>query len=154
MRNYDFAPLYRSTVGFDNLTSLLDAVIQRDQNQSSYPPYNIELVEDNQYRITMAVAGFSQDEIDIHVEQQTLTIAGSKESRKKENNFLHRGIAARNFEQRFQLADYIEVKNANLENGLLHIKLSREIPEAMKPRKIDIDNGATRLINMKKTAAA
>lgn len=138
MRTVDFAPLYRSTIGFDHLSSLLDAVTQREQNQPSYPPYNIERLDKDKYRITMAVAGFTSQELDIQSEQQTLTVRGRKEEDSAERNYLHQGIAARNFERAFQLADHVKVINANIENGLLHIELEREIPETMKPRQIPI----------------
>ena len=138
MRTVDFAPLYRSTIGFDHLSSLLDAVTQREQNQPSYPPYNIERLDKDKYRITMAVAGFTSQELDIQSEQQTLTVRGRKEEDSTERNYLHQGIAARNFERVFQLADHVKVINANIENGLLHIELEREIPETMKPRQIPI----------------
>ena len=148
MRNFDFAPLYRSTVGFDHLSSLLDAVSRSDTNNAGYPPYNIELLEKDNYRITMAVAGFTQEELDIHAEQQTLTVKGKHASEDGDRNYLHQGIAARNFERRFQLADHIEVTGARLENGLLHIDLVREIPEAMKPRQIQIGTGSSKLIDV------
>lgn len=154
MRTLDFSPLYRSTVGFDHLSSLLDAVNRSDTNSNGYPPYNIELLEKDQYRITMAVAGFVQDELDIQTEKQTLTVKGRKAEDDVERNFLHRGIAARNFERRFQLADHVEVKGARLENGMLHIDLAREIPEAEKPRKIAIGNGKSELIDVAKRTAA
>lgn len=151
MRNLDFAPLYRSTVGFDHLSNLLDAVSRTDSSNTGYPPYNIELLEKDNYRITMAVAGFTTDELDIQAEQQTLTVKGKHADEDSgERNFLHRGIAARNFERRFQLADHIEVTGARLENGLLHIDLVREIPEAMKPKKIAIGNGNGKLIDVNK----
>jgi molecular chaperone IbpA len=153
MRTLDFSPLYRSTVGFDHLSSLLDAV-NRSDNSNGYPPYNIELLEKDQYRITMAVAGFDQDELNIQTEKQTLTVKGQKAQEEVERNFLHRGIAARNFERRFQLADHVEVKNARLENGMLHIELAREIPEAEKPKSIPINNGGSKLIDMAKRSAA
>ncbi len=153
MRTLDFSPLYRSTVGFDHLSSLLDAV-NRSDNSNGYPPYNIELLEKDQYRITMAVAGFDQDELNIQTEKQTLTVKGQKAQDEVERNFLHRGIAARNFERRFQLADHVEVKNARLENGMLHIELAREIPEAEKPKSIPINKGGSKLIDMAKRSAA
>jgi molecular chaperone IbpA len=142
MRTFDFAPLYRSTIGFDHLTSLLDSVTQREQSQPSYPPYNIELLGKDQYRITMAVAGFVDAELQIQSERQTLTVKGKKTDDGKERNYLHQGIAGRNFERVFQLADHVKVTGATLENGLLNIDLVREIPEAMKPRRIAI-NGKT-----------
>jgi len=154
MRNLDFSPLYRTTVGFDHLSSLLDAVSRGDTNSNGYPPYNIERLEKDQYRITMAVAGFVQDELDIQTEKQTLTVKGSKQQDEVERNYLHQGIAARNFERRFQLADHVEVRNARLENGMLHIDLVKEIPEAEKPRSIPISGGEANLIDVEKRSAA
>jgi molecular chaperone IbpA len=138
MRTIDYSPLYRSTVGFDRLFSLLDNMTQPDNSQA-YPPYNIERTGDDSYRITMAVAGFAEDEISIETKQNALTIKASKaEEEDTSKEVLFQGIAARSFERRFQLADHVEVREASLENGLLHIDLVREIPEAMKPRKIEI----------------
>ena len=141
MRSFDFSPLYRSAIGFDRMASLLDTLSRSEQNQPSYPPYNIELTGEDQYRITMAVAGFDRSELNIEVNQNNLTISANKEPEQEERQYLHQGIAARNFERRFQLADHVEVKAATFENGLLHIDLKREIPEAMKPRTIEIDDG-------------
>ena len=149
MRIIDFAPLYRSAVGFDHLSQLLDAVTQREQNQPSYPPYNIERLDKDQYRITMAVAGFTQDELSIESELQSLKVRGEKAAEQTDRQYLHQGIAARNFERVFQLADHIRVVSANLENGLLHIELQRQIPEAMKPRQIPIGASAEKLIEAK-----
>ena len=154
MRNFDFSPLYRSTVGFDHLSSLLDSVSRAESNSSSYPPYNIELIDKDQYRITMAVAGFVEEELDIVSEKQTLTVEGKKLGNEMEANYLHRGIAARNFERRFQLADYVEATSARIANGLLHIDLIREVPEAMKPKSIPITIGDSKLIDVKKQEAA
>lgn len=139
MRHVDFSPLYRSTVGFDRLFTMLDSLAQPDQGQS-YPPYNIERTGDNAYRITMAVAGFGEDELSIEAREHTLTVKGEKadESGEKGGEFLYRGIAKRAFERRFQLADHVEVRGASLKNGLLHIDLVRELPEAAKPRRIEI----------------
>ena len=138
MRHVDFSPLYRSTVGFDRLFTMLDTLGQPDNGQS-YPPYNIERTAEDAYRISMAVAGFSDDEISIEAHRNVLTIKGEKTEEKDENTqFLHRGIAARAFERRFQLADHVEVNGAALKNGLLHIDLKRNIPEEMKPRRIEI----------------
>lgn len=136
MRHYDFAPLYRSTIGFDRFAQLLDNMTGVEEG--SYPPYNIERMGENDYRITMAVAGFAESEIKIEVKEQSLTVRGDKVADDKERHFLHRGIAARSFERRFQLADYVEVKGADLKDGLLHIDLQRNIPERMKPRSIPI----------------
>jgi len=138
MVHFDLTPLYRTTVGFDRLGSLFDTLGSVDKDAPSYPPYNIELVDENAYRITMAVAGFGSDDPHVEAKENTLTIRGEKKSEKEENTFLHRGIAARSFERRFQLADYVVVKGAGLENGLLHVDLVRELPEAMKPRSIPI----------------
>lgn len=141
MRNFDLTPLYRSAIGFDRMAGLLDNLSRVDQSQPSYPPYNIELTGEDQYRITMAVAGFDEKELSIEVKQGHLTVTGKKTEAAEERTFLHQGIAARNFERRFQLADYVRVENAHLDNGLLHVELVREIPDAMKPRTIEI-NGA------------
>jgi len=141
MRPIDFAPLYRSTVGFDRLFNLLDSVSGFDQAPAAYPPYNIERTAENEYRITMAVAGFGRDEISVDVKEQTLSVSGAKKAEEKEREYLHRGIAARSFERRFQLADHVEVKGADLQDGLLHIDLVRNVPERLKPRSIAIGNG-------------
>jgi molecular chaperone IbpA len=139
MRHVDFSPLYRSTVGFDRLFSMLDTLGQPDSGQT-YPPYNIERTGEDTYRISMAVAGFAEDEISIEAHRNVLTVKGEKtaEADNEGSEFLYRGIAARAFERRFQLADHVEVAGASLKNGLLHIDLKREIPEEMKPRKIEI----------------
>lgn len=153
MRNFDYSPLYRSTVGFDRLFSLLDNVSQ-PESAPAYPPYNIERTGEDSYRITMAVAGFSQEDLSIEAKQNSLTITAERsEEEQSENEVLFRGIAARSFERRFQLADHVEVKDASLENGLLHIDLVREIPEAMKPRKIAIGT-PTKQIEAKKVKQA
>lgn len=137
MRHFDFSPLYRSTVGFDRVFTMLDSLAQPEQQ--TYPPYNIEKTGDNAYRISMAVAGFDEAELSIELNQHLLTVKGDKADEKNENgDVLYRGIAKRAFERRFQLADHVEVRAAHLKNGLLHIDLVREIPEAMKPRKIEI----------------
>lgn len=149
MRSLDFAPLYRSAIGFDRMASLLDSLSRTEQNQPSYPPYNIELTGEDEYRITMAVAGFDRSELNIEVNQNNLTVSANKEPEKEERTYLHQGIAARNFERRFQLADHVEVKSATFENGLLHIELKREIPDAMKPRTIQIDDGQGQLESSK-----
>lgn len=138
MRHVDFSPLYRSTVGFDRLFTMLDSLGQPDNGQS-YPPYNIERTGEDSYRITMAVAGFSDADIQIEAHRNQLTVTGEKRDEPSDvSELLYRGIAARAFERRFQLADFVEVKGAALKNGLLHIDLKREIPEEMKPRKISI----------------
>lgn len=141
MRTYDLSPLHRFTVGFDNVSRLMDAVSRLDDNAMSYPPYNIERFGEDRYRISMAVAGFSEDELDITVKDNALTVTGRKAEDtggEAETTFLHRGIASRAFERRFELAAHIKVKGASLENGLLHIALEREVPEELKPRKIEI----------------
>ena len=138
MRPFDFAPLYRSTVGFDRLVQMLDGVAGFDSDTPAYPPYNIERLGETEYRITMAVAGFSEPEIKIEVKENALTVAGTKATDEKERTFLHRGIATRAFERRFQLADHVEVKGADLKDGLLHIDLVRNVPERLKPRTIAI----------------
>jgi molecular chaperone IbpA len=142
MRHFDLTPLYRSTIGFDRLGSLLDTLNSFEGEVPSYPPYNIERVGENDYRISMAVAGFGESDLDIEVKEQTLSIRGEKRVEQEDSTFLHRGIAARSFERRFQLADHVVVKGASLENGLLHVDLVREIPEAMKPRTVEITTKA------------
>ena len=138
MRTFDLAPLYRSTVGFDRLFSMLDGF----EATPGYPPYNIERTGENDYRITVAVAGFGENELSIESKENTLTIKGEKQVKEeKAGEVLHQGIAARAFERAFQLADDVQVKGASLENGLLHVDLVREIPEAKKPRQIVIGNG-------------
>ncbi len=143
MRNFDLTPLYRSSIGFDHLFSLLDAA-SRNDNANGYPPYNVELVDEDQYRITMAVAGFDESELSIEVKENTLSVTGEKAADESQRNYLHQGIAARNFERRFQIADHVKVVGANLANGLLDIELRREIPEAMKPRKVAINTLANK----------
>lgn len=137
MRNFDLSPLYRSAIGFDRLANMLDAA-SRNEQQPSYPPYNIELTGENAYRISMAVAGFSQDELEILSESGNLVIRGQKAEEQVERQYLYQGIAARNFERRFQLADHVRVESATMQDGLLHVDLVREIPEAMKARRIEI----------------
>ena len=153
MRTFDLTPLYRSTVGFDRLFSLLDQGTGFE-SAPSYPPYNIERTGENAYRVTVAVAGFAEPELSIEVKENTLTIRGEKQTKQDEKNgeVLYQGIAARAFERRFQLADHVVVKGAALENGLLHVDLVREIPEAMKPRSIPIGNGPAKVIDAKKAA--
>lgn len=138
MRNFDFTPLYRSAIGFDRMANLLDNLSRAEQNQPSYPPYNIELTGEDKYRITMAVAGFDQSELTIEVNQNNLTVSANKAGEEQQRTYLHQGIAARSFERRFQLADHVQVQSAHYENGLLHIDLQRIIPESMKPRTIPI----------------
>ncbi|MGV3655527.1 MAG: Hsp20 family protein [Noviherbaspirillum sp.] len=138
MRTFDFSPLYRSAIGFDRVAQMFDDAMRNDA-QPSYPPYNIELVTEDKYLITMAVAGFSRPELEIETERDTLKVVGRKTKEEGERKFLHRGIAARDFEHRFRLADHVRVVGAKLDNGLLTIELVREIPEAYKPRRIAID---------------
>jgi molecular chaperone IbpA len=138
MRNFDFTPLYRSAIGFDRMANLLDSISRAEQNQPSYPPYNIELTGEDKYRITMAVAGFDQSELTIEVNQNNLTVSANKGADDQQRTYLHQGIAARSFERRFQLADHVQVKSADYEHGLLHIDLQRVIPESMKPRTVPI----------------
>ncbi len=144
MRTMDFSPLFRASVGFDRMMNRLDAAQRLDDTALGYPPYNIEKTGDSDYRITMALAGFSDDELEVTVKENGLTITGSKEKEEagKDVEYLHRGIAARSFERRFDLADHIKVAGAKLENGLLTIELVREVPEAMKPRSIKIEKHA------------
>lgn len=152
MRNTDFSPLYRSAIGFDHLSSLLEAAHRNDSAQNGYPPYNIELLDSDQYQITMALAGFSEEELEIQTENQTLTVSGNKRGQTGERNFLHQGIAARNFERKFQLAEHVEVTDAKLENGLLHVNLVRKIPEAMKPKNIPISGSRAQLKDVSEDA--
>ena len=147
MRHFDLAPLYRSTVGFDRLATLLDQALSSDVAQNSYPPYNIEKTGENAYRITLAVAGFADDELSIEARDGQLVVTGRKAEAEDKANVLHRGIATRAFERRFQLADHVRVAEAVSENGLLHIDLVREVPEALKPRKIEIASGKPAIEN-------
>jgi molecular chaperone IbpA len=139
MRHIDYSPLYRSTVGFERMLNLLDSASGFDA--AGYPPYNIERLGENEYRITMAVAGFGEGELKVDVKEQFLNVRGEKKAEDKERRFLHRGIGTRTFERRFQLADHVEVKGADLKDGLLHIDLVRNVPEKLKARTIAISNG-------------
>ena len=153
MTTFDFSPLYRTSVGFDRLASMMSSATRQDQG-NSYPPYNIRTTGEDHYQITMAIAGFSEDEIDITTEQNRLLVTGNRaEEKEEQGEYLHRGIATRSFERRFNLADHVKVMSASLENGLLHIDLERELPEAMKPRTIKISKPAKRLLDVKKTAS-
>ncbi|MBW3783204.1 Hsp20 family protein [Aeromonas veronii] len=136
MRSIDFSPLYRSAIGFDRLANLIESAASN--GNAGYPPYNIEQLGDSDYRISMAVAGFTQEELELSFQENLLTVKGNKQA-DTGRNYLYQGIAERGFERRFQLADYVRVKGADLKNGLLHIELVREVPEAMKPRKIEIN---------------
>ena len=153
MHSFDLTPLFRSTVGFDRMARLLDSVNRLDEQTQSYPPYNIEKLDEDNYRITMAVAGFGEDELDVTVKDGILIVSGKAESKDAERKFLHRGIARRAFERRLQLADYIQVSGARLENGLLHVDLVREVPEAMKPRQIAINTVAGKSKSIEQKAA-
>jgi len=153
MNRIDLSPLYRSSVGYDRFGSLLDAAFQTEKNSAGYPPYNIEVVEEDNYAITIAVAGFREDELDIQVENGVLTIRGKK-AEGGEKNYLHQGIATRSFERKFNLADHIEVVNAKLEDGLLNVALVKEVPEAMKPKSISINASGARVISHDKDKAA
>jgi len=138
MRTIDLSPLYRSFIGSDHLAQMIDAAA-RNEKQSSYPPYNIELLGEDKYQITMAIAGFGEDDVTIEVQENTLTVTGKRKSEDNENRkFLHKGISERNFERKFQLGDHVKVLSADLQNGLLSIDLERVIPEAKKPRRIEI----------------
>jgi molecular chaperone IbpA len=138
MRNYDFAPLYRATVGFDRIADLMDRVLATDVGQPTYPPYNIEKTDENAYRISVAVAGFTADELAVEVKDGALTVTARKAPEDTKTTYLHRGIATRAFERRFALADHVRVTGAAHELGMLHIDLVRETPEALKPRRIEI----------------
>ncbi len=144
MTTLDFSPLFRSMIGFDRMASSLENAYRTEAG--GYPPYNVEVEDENKYRITMAVAGFSDKDISIESKENMLTVSGARAEDDKERRYLYRGIANRNFERKFQLADYVKVVDARMENGLLHIDLMREVPEAMKPRKIDIRTDSGRYI--------
>ncbi len=142
MRTFDLSPLFRSTVGFDRMGRLLETALNADEAALGYPPYNIEKTGDDDYRITMAVAGFGPEDIDVTQKEQVLLVAGRQVKDGDQRQYLHRGIAGRAFERRFQLADHIKVTGASLVNGLLHVELKREVPEAAKPRTIRINNAS------------
>ena len=154
MTTIDFTPLFRSAIGFDRLASALESAHRSDGG--GYPPYNIEVTGDDKYRISMAVAGFSEKDLNLHVKESILTVSGSHKDEEKETqqHYLYRGIATRNFERQFQLADYVKVVDARIEDGLLHIDLVREIPEAMKPRTIEIRTHGGSLLEGKAEKAA
>lgn len=138
MRNFDFAPLYRATVGFDRIADLMDRALTADVAQPTYPPYNIEKTAEDAYRISIAVAGFSPDELSVEVKEGAVHVTARKAPEAGEKTYLHRGIATRAFDRRFALADHVRVTGATHENGMLHIDLVREMPEALKPRRIEI----------------
>ena len=142
MRHIDFTPLYRSTVGFDHFVDMFDNIFTNQVSQESYPPFNIEKIDDENYRISIAAAGFSQEDFSIEVENQQLKV-GVETAKKEQNSFLHKGIAQRSFEKRFKLADQVHVTTASYEHGMLNINLVKEIPEALKPRRIEISNPKT-----------
>ena len=143
MTTFDFSPLFRSTIGFDRLARLVDSATRLDGGAIAYPPYNIEKTGEDAYRLTMAVAGFSENELDVTVHEGTMIVTGKAVEKEDEDRFLHRGIARRAFERRFTLSDYMKVTGASLENGLLHVDLVREVPEAAKPRQIKIGKSET-----------
>jgi molecular chaperone IbpA len=146
MRTYDLSPLYRASVGFDRMADLIDRVMSQDSAVPTYPPYNIEKTADGAYRISIAVAGFTEAELSIEQREQELVVAARKAADDEPRTYLHRGIATRAFEKRFQLADHVRVTGALHENGMLHIDLVREVPEALKPRQIEIARGASKVI--------
>jgi molecular chaperone IbpA len=150
MSSIDLTPLYRSSIGYDRLGSLIDKALRGSDHSTGYPPYNIEVLDENHYAISLAVAGFEKDELSINVENNTLTIRGEKPKDDETRNYLHLGIANRTFEHKFSLAEHVEVTNADLNNGLLTINLLREIPEAMKPKSIAINQSGTVLEHREK----
>ncbi len=155
MRHFDLEPLYRATVGFDRVADMMDRVLSSDVTQPSYPPYNIEKTSENGYRISIAVAGFAADELSVDVKESALIVAARKATEEAERKYLHRGIATRAFERRFHLADHVRVSGATHADGMLHIELVREVPEALKPRRIEIAKGdviEAQQINAEKTA--
>ena len=156
MRNTDFSPLYRTIVGFDRLANMIDSAAKLEPS-GGYPPYNIEQLSEHEYRIELAVAGFSEEDLDVQVQENVLTVAGKRAAPEDadDRNYLHRGIAERSFERRFHLADHVQVRDASLENGLLSIRLEREIPEAKKPRRIAVNGkSSAKLISAGKADAA
>ena len=144
MRSFDLAPLYRATVGFDQIADLMDRALASDTGTKSYPPYNIEKIADDGWRISIAVAGFSGDDLSVEVKEQSLVVTARKAEEDESRTYLHRGIATRAFERRFPLADHVRVTGASHEDGMLHIELVREVPEALKPRQIEIQRSAAR----------
>jgi len=152
MDRFDFSPLFRSTIGFDRLTRLVDAAARVDNAALAYPPYNIEKTGEDAYRLTMAVAGFSPEEVDVTVQENSLLVTGKAKKDGEESRYLHRGIARRTFERRFSLADHIKVVGATLQNGMLHVDLVHEVPEAAKPRKIQIGSGEPQQLTQKQAA--
>jgi molecular chaperone IbpA len=153
MRTYDFAPLYRATVGFDRVADLMDRVLSTDVGQPTYPPYNIEKTDENAYRISIAVAGFAGDELNVEVKEGSLLVSARKAAEDTSKTYLHRGIATRAFERRFALADHVRVSGATHADGMLHIDLLREVPEALKPRRIEIAKSDTLDVKAVESAA-
>ena len=143
MRHIDFTPIYRSTVGFDQFVDMFDNIFTNQVSQESYPPFNIEKIDEENYRISIASAGFSQENFLIEVENQQLTVGVRASKREEQSSYLHKGIAQRSFEKRFKLADHVHVTSASYEHGMLHIDLVKEVPEALKPRRIEISNSKT-----------
>ena len=143
MRHFDFAPLHRATVGFDQMTDMMDRLMSNEVSQPTYPPYNIEKTAADAYRISIAVAGFSASDLNVELKENGLVVSGRKADEDKERTYLHRGIATRAFERRFQLADHVRVTGASHADGMLHIDLQREVPEALKPRRIEIATDAS-----------
>ena len=143
MRHIDFTPIYRSTVGFDHFVDMFDNIFTNQVSQESYPPFNIEKIDEENYRISIASAGFSQENFLIEVEKQQLTVGVRASKREEQSSYLHKGIAQRSFEKRFKLADHVHVTSASYEHGMLHIDLVKEVPEALKPRRIEISNSKT-----------
>lgn len=156
MRAYDFSPIYRNFVGFDRMANLIDAASQASTNSNSYPPYNVARIDEDSYRIELAIAGFSESDIEIETHENVLKITGQNlgSSANDDVDYLHRGIAERGFERRFQLADHVRVQGASLENGMLIISLLREVPEALKPRRIEITQPNQKLITPKSSGKA
>jgi molecular chaperone IbpA len=146
MTTIDFSPFFRSSIGFDRLQRLMDSTMRLDQGANGYPPYNIEVLDENAYRLTMAMAGFGEDDLSVEVRENTLTVSGRKPDEEQGARYLHRGIAAREFVRKFQIADYVKVVDVHLDNGLLVVDLEREIPEELRPRTIAIKAGAPRKI--------
>ena len=154
MDRFDFSPLFRSTIGFDRLARLVDSATRFDTASPAYPPYNIETTGEDAYRLTMAVAGFSSEDLDITVQENTLMVSGKGQKEEEGGRYLHRGIARRAFERRFSLADHIKVTGASLDNGLLHVDLVRDVPEEAKPRQIKISEGVSQKQVTEQKAAA
>lgn len=152
MRDFDFSPLFRSAIGFDRLPSLIDTAMRSDVSVGAYPPYNIEKIADDAYRVTLAVAGFGLDDLDVQVRDGLLIVKGAKPGGEQTASYLHRGIAARAFERRFQLAEHVEARGAGLDNGMLTIDLVREVPDALKPRRIEVKPGGAAAIEAKQAA--